>query len=331
MDVKKARKSSLNIDYIGSSSFPIAINTVTSFSYSDKSSGESDSISIEIYDRDRKWLNDHFPQKEHKIKASIKCFDGKAENMLNCGQFNLDDIDISGEPLSINLKAVSSPVSTGFSVTERSKVWKNITVKGIATDVANRAGLQLHYDADDIYIKSVEQSNKPDSSFLSELCKTNGICMKVYSDRLVLYSLQKAIDRKSVKTIKKAETEPEPKWNFNTSLAGNYTGGKLTYSSSNGNDIEYSFGSGSRILRITDKKPADYAEAERMIKAAILFANLETTILTFTTQGRLDIVASQNVDITGFGNEINGKYHVLSVLHSISGGFTTSFEAAKVG
>ena len=231
--------------------------------------------------------------------------------------------------MNINLKAISSPVSTGFSVTERSKVWKNITVKGIATDVANRAGLQLYYDADDIYIKSVEQSKKADSSFLLELCKSYGICMKVYSDRLVLYSLQKAINRTSVKTIKKSETEPQ--WNFNTSLSGNYTGGKLTYSNSNGKDIEYSFGSGSRILRITDKKPANYAEAERMIKAAILFANLETTILTFTTQGRLDIVASQNIDITDFGNEINGKYHVLSVSHSISGGFKTNFEAAKVG
>lgn len=328
MDVIKARASGTTIEYIGNSNFPIDINTVKSFSYTDKSSGESDSISIEIYDRSRNWLNNHFPEKGQKIKASINRFDGIAEKTLNCGQFTLDDISISGEPLSVNLKAVSSPASTGFSVTERSKVWKNVTIKSIASDIAKRAGIRLYYDADDIPISSVEQSSKTDSSFLSELCKDYGICMKVYSDRLVLYSLQKAINTSPVKTIDKTEMES---WDFNTTLAGNYTGGQLTYSNSAGNDINYSIGNGSRILKITNKKPANYAEAERMMKAAILFANLETTTLSFSTQGRLDIVASQNIKVTGIGKEINGIYHILSISQQISGGFTTSFEAAKVG
>lgn len=328
MNSIKARISSFKLEYIGSLSFSIDINTVESFSYADKSSGESDSISIEIYDRSRNWLNKHFPQKGHKMKASINCFDGAAEKILNCGQFTLDDISISGEPLSVSLKAVSSPVSTGFSVTERSKVWKNLTIKSIASDIAKRAGIRLYYDADDIRIASVEQSSKTDSSFLSELCKDYGICMKVYSDRLVLYSLQKAINKTPVKTIDKTEMES---WNFNTTLAGNYTGGQLTYSNSAGNDINYSIGNGSRILKITNKKPANFAEAERMMNAAILFANLETTTLSFSTQGQLDIVSSQNIKVTGIGKEINGIYHILSVSHQISSGFTTSIEAAKVG
>lgn len=328
MNAIKARTTSIDLKYIGNSCFPIDTETVNSFLYEDKSNKESDSISIAIYDRSRNWLNNHFPKKGHKINASICCYDGNAEKILNCGQFTLDDIDFSGEPLSVNLKAVSSPVSTGFSVTERSKVWKNLTIKSIASDIANRAGIKLYYDADDIRIYSVEQHSKTDSSFLSDLCTDYGICMKVYSDKLVLYSLQNAINRGTVKTIDETEMES---WSFNTTLSGNYTGGQLTYSNSNGKDIKYSIGRGNRILKITSKKPANYTEAERMIKAAILFANLKTTTLSFSTQGQLDIVASQNIEITGVGNEINGKYHVLSVLHSVSDGFTTSFEAAKVG
>lgn len=328
MNAIRVRKSNLKLDYYGESSFPIDTNHVTSFSYSDKASGESDSISIDIYDSVYDWLNKHFPQKGHKINASICSFDGNAKKQLACGKFTLDDISISGEPLGISLKAVSSPVSTGFSVTERSKVWKNLTIKSIASDIAKRAGIKLYYDADDIRIVSVEQNSRTDSAFLSELCKTYGICMKVYSDKLVLYSLQKAINKTPVKTINKIEIEPN--WNFNTSLDGNYTGGKLTYSDTKGNDIKYSIGKGSRILKITDKKPANYSEAERMMKAAILFANLETTTLSFSTSGRIDIVASQTIEIQGFGNEIDGKYFITSVQHSIVKGFNTSFEAAKV-
>ncbi len=329
MNAIKVRNSNLKLDYFGNTAFSIGTNTVQSFSYSDKFNGESDSININIYDRDYNWLCKHFPQKGHKIKASISCFDGKSEKQLNCGQFTLDDISISGEPLNISLKAVSSPVSTGFSVTERSKVWKNLSIKSIAADIAKRAGIKLYYDADDIRIASVEQSSKTDSTFLSELCKTYGICMKVYSDKLVLYNLQKAINKTPTKTIHKSEIEPS--WSFNTSLDGNYTGGVLTYSDTNGNDIKYSIGSGSRILKITDKKPANYSEAEKMMKASILFANLETTILSFSTPGRLDIVASQTIKIEGFGNEIDGKYFITSISDSISKGFKTSFEAAKVG
>lgn len=328
MEAIKVRTSNLKLDYYGKTTFFIDTNTVKSFSYSDKSSGESDSISIDIYDRAYDWLNKHFPEKGHRIKASINCFDGKSEKQLVCGKFTLDDISISGEPLSISLKAVSSPVSTGFSVTERSKVWKNLTIKSIASDIARRAGIKLYYDADDIRIASVEQNSKTDSAFLSELCKTYGICMKVYSDKLVLYDLQKAISKTPVKTINKSEIEPN--WSFNTSLDGNYTGGELAYCSTNGNDIKYSIGKGSRILKITDKKPANYSEAERMMKSAILFANLETTTLSFSTLGRLDIVASQTIKIQGVGNEIDGKYFITSVQHSISKGFKTSFETAKV-
>lgn len=329
MTAIKVRQSNLKLDYYGNTEFPIDTNTVQSFSYSDKFNGESDSISIDIYDREYNWIYKHFPKKRDKIKALIVYSDDKSERHLNCGQFHLDDISISGEPLNIGLKAVSSPVSTGFSVTERSKVWKSLTIKSIASDIAKRSGLKLYYDGDDISIVSIEQSSKTDSAFLSDLCKTYGICMKVYSDKLVLYSLQKAINKVPVKTIKKSEIEPN--WNFNTSLDGYYTGGELTYSNTKGNDIKYSIGSGSRILKITDKKPANYAEAEKMMKASILFANLETTTLSFSTLGRLDIVASQTIEIEGFCNEIDGKYFVTAVSQAISKGFKTKFEAAKVG
>lgn len=327
MNAKTARYTKLSVVYEGASQFSIVNDRIKSFSYSDKSNGESDSISVDIYDRERDWLNKHFPKKGHKLKSSLICFDGSSEKLFDCGRFTIDDISISGEPLSVSLKAVSSPALTGFSATERSKVWKNITIQNIANDIAKRAGIKLFYDADTIRISSVEQSNKTDSAFLSELCKDYGICMKVYSDRIILYSLQKAIDREYVNTIDKSEMES---WSFNTSLDGYYTGGELTYSNTDGNDIKYSVGSGSRILKITDKKPANYAEAERMIKAAVLFANLETTTLSFSCQGRVDIVASQNIRIKGIGNEIDGVYYILSVSHSISGGFKTSFEAAKV-
>ncbi len=174
---------------------------------------------------------------------------------------------------------------------------------------------------------SMEQSNQTDSAFLSEICQTYGICMKVYSDKVILYGLQKALNKTPVLTVKKDEMES---WSFDTSLDGNYTGGQLTYSNTDGKDIKYSVGGGNRILKITDKKPADYAEAERMIKAAVLLKNLETTTLSFSCPGRLDIVASQNIQIKGIGAGIDGKYHVLSVYHKISGGFKSDFELAKV-
>ena len=332
-----ARQSNVICSYSrnGKKLFELSGKDLTSFSYTDKASGESDSLSIECADRNRQWLSSKMPYKGDKIQAFLLLTSGTSTKNFKCGDFTLDTFSISGEPLKISLSGLSSPAATSFSVTARSKVWENVTIKQIASDIAKRAGISLFYDADSILITTVEQSNQTDGAFLLSLCNDFGICMKAYSEKIVLYSMQKAITEKAVKTVGFRKTSAGilqilPGWSFDSSLDGLYTGVQLSYEDTNGKTINYKTGKSTRLLKITEKKPANLAEAERMAKAALLNANIKENVLSFSLMGNTDIVAGQNINITGIGELIDGKYFIASAEHKISGGYTTSYEAYRI-
>jgi hypothetical protein len=124
-----------------------------------------------------------------KVKICLENWELEGDNrILDCGAFEIDSCDFEGPPDSMNIKAVSTPVSSSLRREEKSNGWENTTLKERAQDIASNAELQLMYEVEgDINLDRVDQLKKSDLSFLQELCNDYGVSLKVTNKKLVLF------------------------------------------------------------------------------------------------------------------------------------------------
>lgn len=326
--MSKARSAYPTVFYNGKNISATIDQYLESFQYTDPASGESDSLSITLGNWDNNWLSGWFPDKGATLTAKVNASNWHKEGdalQLDCGAFSLDDISFSGAPDTMNMGAVSAPADDAFQTTERTRTWEDITVRQIASDIAAKYRLSLVYDAATINIASVEQSGATDSAFLSTVCKDYGISLKVYAKKLVLFDREKYKRKGAVAEINKADML---NYSFNTTLAGTYTGGELTFTTSGGTELKATVGAGPRILK-ANVSASTTEEAKLKLIAAIEEANHGETTLSFSTMGNPSLVSGQCITISGLGIA-DGKYYLDKVTHTVGAAYTTAFECSRV-
>ena len=325
------RKATASVDYNGKNIDTKLSEFLRSFSYTDVASGESDSISLVINDRERRWINAWFPTKGDIMSCVIRLTDWAREGdnpKLSCGSFIIDDFSFAGTPIQLSIGAVATPANSGFKKTERTKTYENTTIENIAKKIAKRAKIKLYYEAPRMSIEKIEQSQKDDCSFLNELVKTYGLAMKIYKNKIVIFNEATYEKAKAVATL--GEDDIEPNWQWNTTLDGKYTGATYEYTNNDKNKtFKCKVGGGSRILKVTDAAN-NITEAKRITLAKINEANKTDTTMTVTlTRANIKIIATSCVNITGLG-KLNGKYYVEKVTWEIGSGVKQSLELRKV-
>lgn len=317
------RKATASVSYNGKNIDTKLASYLQSFNYTDIASGESDSLSLVVNDRDRKWIKGWFPSKGDTLSASILMYNWTKEGdtqKLSCGSFVIDDFSFSGTPIKLKLEAVAVPASTSFKETQRTKTYEKTTLANIGTEIAGRAGVKFYYEAPTVYLEKVEQSEKDDCSFLNELVKLYGFAMKIYKNKIVIFQEVTYEKKKSVATL--TESDIEPNWSWNTTLAKTYTGAKYEYTNSDKNQtFSITVGGGKRILKVTDAA-STLAEAERITLAKLNDANKNDTTMSVTlSRANRKIIATSCVTIKGLG-KLDGKYYVEKVDWSLGGDST---------
>lgn len=324
----KTRRFNLILGYRGKE----ISEDIEDFSYTDVSGGSSDSLSFSFGDREGLWLED-MPQGGDLVTAAVQVSDWLREGdscNLYTGEFIVDSVGISGEPVSLNIGAVSKPADAAFSATKRSQTWENVTLREILRTIAARYGLAAVYDAEEIPILAKEQSEQEDSSFLQGLCETYGLMLKIYSRKLVVYDRERYKKNAPALTIDRSEMGRS--WSFEQELQGSYTGGSISYTDpKTEQDITCTIGTQERPLQLNEKadNPAD---AERILRARLANANHGIKKLSFSMMGETRLVGSQVIAVTGFGSKIDGKYFIDQAEHSLSrsSGYSTKVSASKI-
>lgn len=319
-----ARRTNATVIYSSGDSKMIA-GLTTSVSYTDPGSGESDTISIEVVGDEL--LGDGMPKEGDTIEATIELQNWGMGNNLFCGSFVLDDFSVSGWPVTGNISGVSAPVDKSFKDTKHYKNWENVSIKEIASEIAGKAELELVFDADcDFTITALEQENTADSAFLKSLCEDYGLCMKVYSKKIVIFDREIYKKKSSVMTVTPSMTTS---MSWKTKLQKTYTGGYYHYNDPITQEEYVSkVGESGRML-IENGKADSAADAERKMKAKVNNANHGHTTMNIEMMGNGSIFGGQCVDIVGFG-KADGKYYVDKVSHSVGSGYKMSLELSKV-
>jgi phage protein D len=215
--------------------------------------------------------------------------------------------------------------------TPKSKTWAAAAIKKIAQSIAGASGLSLVYDT--IYnptINFIEQSETADVAFLQDICTKNGLALKVYSNKLIIYRESEYEKKKEIAVI--GETDMIS-WQANFSETDTYDGCKVEYTDPDTDDkYSYTFQApgrkGSKIYK-ENSSVKSIAEAERLAKAKLRELNKKEMTMSIELPGNVQMLASSTVGITGMGI-FDGKYFIDKASHSIGSGYKTNLELHKV-
>jgi hypothetical protein len=326
----KGRRATVSLLYNGVSATTQVAGYLRTFKYTDVASGSSDSLSVELNDPDRKWIGAWFPQKGDKLKPTIQTEDWESDGQsmkFQCGTFEVDDFSFKGGPITMSLDALALPAESSFKTTSRSVTYEKTTLEEIGKTVAERAGISLYYEADKVTIEKVEQSNQNDCEFYKKLVEQYGLAMKIYDDKLVVFS-EAIYEGKDAKATLQ-ESDFDPGWSWDTQLVGTYTGVQYEYTNSDKNQtFMVTAGGGDRILTCNDAAD-NLTEATSIALAALNNANKGTTTMSVTIKAIPGLIASDCVEIKGLSN-LDGKYYIEQITHNVGSGYTMDLELRRV-
>lgn len=129
--------------------------SVLSVTYSDFEHGQSDEVEIQLEDQDHLWKSSWYPTKGDTLKLNIG-YTGK--KLLNCGSFEIDEMEFSAPPDVVNLKALAANIKKALRQ-NNSVAYENKTLFQIAQEIANKHSLKLVGNVKDIKIKRITQNN----------------------------------------------------------------------------------------------------------------------------------------------------------------------------
>ena len=217
------------------------------------------------------------------------------EKLLNCGIFEIDEIEFSTPPDVLIVKAIATGITKSLRQ-NNSVAYENKNLKQIANEIAKKHNLTLVGEIDDIRVERITQNKQRDLTFLKTLAEQYGYIFKITDNQLVFYKTQKLIDANNPKTGKTI-----------TATAKNESCVK-------GDTLKLS-------QRVENKQQA-------LIKAKAALSKGNHTIEgSIDMMGNPYLIAGLNVEMKDVGH-FSGKYHITQATHSIdrNSGYSLSLE-----
>lgn len=309
--------------------------------YTDNLTGEADTLSLELEDRDALWSGDWRPAFGDRVVARLKytgAWFGEKVTDLRLGAFAHDKLNLSGPPRRVSLECISAAMATALRRRKRNRVWNGVTLKQIAEDIAKQAGLTLNYDGPPgtRYLHA-KQHDKSNLDFLEDLCKKVGRTVKVTEGTIAIFEEHALDGRASSGEISLVGSNVKS-FAFDAADGDRYGACHIScFNPRTGKEIEYTFPPTGRTLPGLDPngqtlelkiEVSDAAEAAVRAEKLLRLAN------KFATQGRLvtigdpGLVAGVTFDLTNAGG-LDGKFIITRSEHRTVGGYTTTLDVRR--
>lgn len=343
-DPTAARRTSVRIVFDGSDITEDIKPYLLSLSYKESEEDCSDTLQIELQDRDSLWMQSWLEKAINataasrlKISATITAENwGAGEGYLPTGGFELDSVEAAGPPSTISISGVSLGYSSTIRQTKKSKAWENYKLSGIAGEIARNGGLSCLYESkNDPYYGRAEQTKESDMSFLSGLCHDAGISLKCSDGQLILFDQADYEAKPPVLTIKRADGTYID-YRISTGAAKTQYGScRVSYAdAATGRTIEGTAtaegedSKSTQCLEIT-ARVTDAGEATELAKKHLRLHNKFNRTASFTLPGNTGLAAGLTVKLEDFGGW-SGKYIIAQTEHTVSdSGYATKITLRK--
>jgi hypothetical protein len=354
------------IDLLGS----LQSQSVLAFAYSDNTSDKADDLAVEISDPGLTWMTTFLPQKGIECEVIIKVFNWNAPGdtrEFNCGAMWIDEINLIGPPNIVSIRATSIPVTTGLKTEKQYHFWEGQDLQAIASEIATQFGLALVWDTtNNPKLKRTDVVETAYLEYIRDRAKDEGLSIKIFNKQLVIYSEEEYEARVPVYVLTYGLSQILS-YAFTDRLNDTYASARNAYVSPESGDlIEGEFvpeepptGSGS-ILQMNQRveeeeeegggdgpelrKPKaigdtiDYsnenataaAAASRKAKSQLREKNKREKEAVIVVVGNPGYISGLNVQLIGFGSQLDGKWFISSSIHSISeNGYATELRMRK--
>ena len=322
--------------------------------YTDDSGGAADDLRLTLEDRDGIWLK-HWLRKEPdsagmsedgsgtetarytKISAviAVRNADGNGGDLvLDCGSFELDNVQISGPPTTAELSATALSYESAVRKTLRYRSWTGTNLRAVAGTIAGGGGYGLMYLAScNPSYPFLLQEDESDIAFLLRLCSRHALKLKVTAGSLVIYDPMEQDAQAAARVIRYGDGSYS---RFRLTAALNrtaYSACRVTYDDDRGGSYSGSYKpetefSGGEVLELTRQVSSD-GEARELAHRALRAANRGQVTGQFSMAGDPRMTAGVNIELEGFG-DFDGKYAVEKSTHTVQGAYTTQIEITKV-
>ena len=312
-------------------------NRIRNISYTDNYD-QTDDISITLSDRELRWMSDWFPETGDTINAEIEVFDWDRQGdnrSINLGIFEIDNIRHS-EVVQIN--AVAVPITSSARSERKNRAWVDVSLSKIAGDISGNAGLALIYDTDvDPFYDHADQNDKSDLEFLEELCKSDGLCMKVTKEQLIVFEEYKYETMPSATTIRKGSTDIIGFPAFSRNAKDVYKACEISHFDPKTDEVYIGYfevpnaPDVGHILKLREQfnSESDDISLDRKARARCREKNKNEWQCNIQLKGDIIYFVGTNVEYEGWFR-FDGKYHIASVTHAIgSSGYTVTLETRR--
>jgi len=301
--------------------------------YDDKVSGEADELEIILEDKDGKWQNQWYPQKGDYLTVTI----GIAGKVLECGDFQIDEIEFVGPDDRITIKALS----TGFYGRMRTKkgyAHENKTLSEIIRGIAAKMNFKVVGNIENVRIGRSTQNRESDLQFLHRLASQYGYNFTIKNKTLVFIKQKELEARLSSLTVDKSELS---EYGFKDKTSEIFKGTEIKFHNPNANKVVSSIRSGSFLGQ--DKSYVDQLDtleirekvenAEQANIKAEAYIHRKVSLQqtgNITGPGNVLLISGNNIDLTGMG-VFSGIWHILNSTHSVNAeGYSTSVEMKRI-
>lgn len=273
-----------------------------------------------------------------KISAAIVRENWNADGndeVLDCGQFELDNVTVDGPPNTVTIKATSLSYTNAIRQTEKSKSWENVTLSQILEFITKKSGMgYMFISSKNPKYTRVEQYRQSDIAFLSRLCHNAGCSLKVTSNIVVIFDQAEFEQNPKIKTIRFGEEYT--KYRLTTNENDNYTSCRVYCTKPSGEVI-------TATVYVEDYKEDDnnnqcleirqnvdsIAEAENLAYKMLRLHNKYEFEASFTFPGDPELTAGSVVVLENFG-AWNGRYVIKQAKHTLShSGYSTKISLRK--
>ena len=298
-------------------------NQVLNIEYTDYEHGQSDEITITFDDTQKLWQSSWIPSKGDSLRVFIG-YEG--EKLLNCGVFEIDEIEFATPPDTLIVKALATGITKALRQ-NNSVAYENKTLKQIASEIAQKHSLTLVGEIEDVRVERITQNQERDLTFLKKLAEQYGYIFKIAEGNLVFYKTEKLTGADAAKILYRTDltriTLSEKTSKNYKAVTVSYhnpkTGKKITATAKNEKCVK------GDTLKITERCEN---KQQALLKAKAALAKGNNTI-----EGSIDLVGTPNL-IAGLNIELkdlgyfSGKYHITQTRHFIdrTSGYGTSLE-----
>ena len=296
-----------------------------SVDYEDNVHGKADTIDLSFDDTDMIWQTTWYPEKGATIQLKIGY-----EKLVDCGTFEIDEVEFSSAPDTVTIRAISAPITKALR-TKRSQAYEKQTLAKIVNQVARRNALSQIGTINAITVERVTQRKESDLTFLSRMAAAYGHVFSVRGSVLIFDSVYDLEAKKPVQSLTRQEiislsirdkltkVFKKSRTRYHNPENGQFVSSEQQGDAESSDDLEIWV------------KTEDAQQAESVAKAKLHKSNSIKIEGTISVEGNPYVLAGNNIQIDGYG-VVSGIYHVVSSRHSISDqGYSTTAQIKKVG